>query len=113
MMVCKGEIWLANLNPQKRANEIGKTRPVVVIQNDLLNESDYSTIIVLPMTTVLIDDAQPLRFRIKKREDLEADSDLLVAHVRAIDQERLLQKLGRLTNPEMDSVRVLFNEVVF
>jgi mRNA interferase MazF len=113
MTVCKGEIWLTNLNPQKRSNEIGKTRPVVVIQNDLLNQSDYATVIVLPMTTVLIDDAQPLRFQVQKRVGLEADSDILVAHARAVDKERLLQKLGELSSVEMEKIRLLFNEVVF
>jgi mRNA interferase MazF len=113
MTVCKGEIWLTNLNPQKRSNEIGKTRPVVVIQNDLLNQSDHATVIVLPMTTVLIDDAQPLRFQVQKRVGLEADSDILVAHARAVDKERLLQKLGELSSVEMEKIRLLFNEVVF
>ncbi|MGA9046314.1 type II toxin-antitoxin system PemK/MazF family toxin [Sulfuricurvum sp.] len=113
MTVCKGEIWLVNLNPQKKSNEIGKTRPVVVIQNDLLNHSDYATVIVLPMTTVLIDDAEPLRFRVKKRASLESDSDVLVAHARAVDKERLLHKLGELSTAEMDNVRKLFHEVVF
>jgi mRNA interferase MazF len=113
MTVCKGEIWLVNLNPQKRSNEIGKTRPAVVIQNDLLNQSDYATMIVLPMTTVLIDDAQPLRFRVKKRAGLESDSDILVAHARAVDKERLLQKLGELSSVEMEQIRLLFNEVIF
>ncbi|MFZ2889647.1 type II toxin-antitoxin system PemK/MazF family toxin [Sulfuricurvum sp.] len=113
MMVCKGEIWLVNLNPQKKSNEIGKTRPAVVIQNDLLNQSDYATVIVLPMTTVLIDDAEPLRFRVKKRASLEVDSDILVAHARAVDKERLLQKLGELSSMEMEQIRIMFNEVIF
>lgn len=30
MMVSKGEIWLVNLNPIKKNNEMGKIRPVVV-----------------------------------------------------------------------------------
>lgn len=113
MTVCRGEIWLVNLNPQKKPNEVGKTRPAVVIQNDLLNQSDYGTVIVLPMTTVLIDDAQPLRFRVKKRVWLESDSDVLVAHARAVDKERLLQKLGELSSKEMEQIRILFGEIVF
>lgn len=113
MTVCKGEIWLVNLNPQKRSNEIGKTRPAVIIQNDLLNQSDYATVIVLPMTTVLIDNAEPLRFRVKKRAELETDSDVLVAHARAVDKDRLLQKLGELSSVEVEQIRLLFSEVVF
>lgn len=113
MTVCKGDIWLVNLNPQKKSNEIGKTRPAVIIQNDVLNQSDYATVIVLPMTTVLIDNAEPLRFRVKTRSGLDSDSDVLVAHARAIDKERLLQKLGELTSAEMEYIRRLFDEVVF
>ena len=37
MMVSRGEIWLANLNPTKKNNEIGKVRPVLIYQNDELN----------------------------------------------------------------------------
>ena len=37
MMVSRGEIWLANLNPTKKNNEMGKVRPVLIYQNDELN----------------------------------------------------------------------------
>ena len=30
MMVSRSEIWLANLNPVKKNNEMGKVRPVLV-----------------------------------------------------------------------------------
>lgn len=113
MTVCKGEIWLVNLNPQKKSNEIGKIRPAVVIQNDFLNNSDYETVIILPLTTVLIDDAEPLRFRIKKRDGLKSDSDVLISHVRAVDKRRFIQKLGELSPKEMEQIRILFGEIVF
>lgn len=113
MTVSKGEIWLVNLNPQKKSNEIGKTRPAIVIQNDFLNHSDYATIIVLPMSTALIDDAEPLRFRITKRPGIESDSDVLIAHARAVDKTRLIQKLSELSTIEMEQIRLLFNEIVF
>jgi mRNA interferase MazF len=32
-MAYRGEIWLANLNPNKKNNEVGKTRPVLIIQD--------------------------------------------------------------------------------
>ena len=71
MMVCRGEIWLVNLNPTKKSNEMGKVRPVVVFQNDELNHSDYPTTIVIPLSTSLVDDSQPIRMRVSAREDLE------------------------------------------
>lgn len=32
MMVYRGEIWLVNLNPVKKSNEMGKVRPAVVFK---------------------------------------------------------------------------------
>jgi len=82
-MVCRGDIWLVNLNPTKKNNEMGKVRPVVVYQNDELNDSDYLTTIILPLSTLLIDDVEPIRMRIEKRDDLEKDSDIVITQIRA------------------------------
>lgn len=73
MTALRSEIWLANLNPSKKSNEIGKIRPVVIFQNDELNQSSYPTTVILPLTTALIDEAKPLRFRVKKRENLNKE----------------------------------------
>ena len=108
----KGEIWLANLNPSKKSNEIGKIRPVLIFQNDELNKSSYPTTIVIPLTTSLINDAEPLRYRINKKEDLKKDSDLLIAHIRAIDNIRLINKISQLSNQDMSVIKKLLDEVL-
>lgn len=111
MMVSKGEIWLVNLNPVKKNNEMGKIRPVVVYQNNELNHSDYPTTIVLPLTTSLIDDAQPIRMRIEKRDELRQNSDIVITQIRAIDNDRFIEKLGTLTEKELKKIKELFNEI--
>jgi mRNA interferase MazF len=112
MTAFKGEIWLANLNPVKRENEVGKTRPVLIFQNDDLNSSEYLTTIILPLTTSLIDNVEPLRFRVSKREKLLQKSDILVAQIRAIDNSRLVEKVAKLENWEIKKVKELFDEVL-
>ena len=112
MMVSKGEIWLANLNPSKKSNEMGKVRPVLVYQNDELNHSDYPTTIIIPLTTHLIDDAEPIRMKINKKEKLKEDSDLVITHIRAIDNNRFIEKLTMLNNIQMQKVKDLFEEIV-
>jgi len=112
MTAYRNEIWLANLNPSKRANEIGKTRPVLIFQNDELNKSDYATTIIIPLTTSLIDDAEPLRYRINKRDKLDKNSDLLLAHIRSIDNNRLIQKIAVLSSNEMNKVKKLLDDVL-
>ncbi|WP_323592434.1 type II toxin-antitoxin system PemK/MazF family toxin [Aliarcobacter butzleri] len=112
MMVSKGEIWLANLNPSKKSNEMGKVRPVLVYQNDELNHSDYPTTIIIPLSTYLVDDAEPIRMRINKKEKLKEDSDLVITHIRAIDNNRFIEKLATLNNVQMQKIKELFEEVI-
>jgi len=112
MMVSKGEIWLVNLNPIKKKNEMGKVRPVLVYQNDELNHSDYPTTIVIPLSTHLIDNSEPIRYRINKKDKLEENSDVVLTQIRAIDNSRFLEKLTTLTNKQMQKVKELFDEVV-
>ncbi len=112
MTVCRGEIWLVNLNPAKKSNEMAKVRPVVVFQNNELNHSDYPTTIVIPLSTSLIDDAQPIRMRITKRENLEKDSDVVVTQIRAIDNDRFMQKLASLSHKEMSILKEQLDEIV-
>jgi mRNA interferase MazF len=84
-----GEIWLANLNPSK-GTEPGKTRPVLILQNQILLNINHPSTLIIPLTTRLIENAEPLRRRIHAQDKLEKDSDLLIDQIRAIDNVRLL-----------------------
>lgn len=112
MTACRGEIWLINLNPIKKNNEIGKIRPALVLQNDELNSANYPTTIILPLTTSLIDDAEPLRYRVSSRDKLEQDSDILIANIRAIDNARFIEKLAILSSKEVFYIKNLLDEVL-
>jgi mRNA interferase MazF len=85
-----GEIWLANLNPT-RGTEAGKCRPVLILQNQALLDVFHPSTIIIPLTTNLIDDAEPLRLRIKAQGQLEKNSDLLIDQIRAIDNKHLIK----------------------
>lgn len=102
----KGEIWLANLNPNK-GTEPGKTRPVLIIQNQGLLDVQHPSTIIIPLTTQLIDDSEPLRIRITAIEKLEKDSDLILDQVRAIDNKRLVS--GPLARLDEEQLKRVFN----
>ena len=89
-MLKQGEIWFANLNPGK-GSEPGKTRPVLVVQVQALLDAGHPSTLVIPLTTNLIEDAEPLRLRIPAHGRLKHDSDLLVDQLRAIDNRRLCE----------------------
>jgi len=99
-----GEIWLADLNP-RIGTESGKTRPVLIIQNQALLDVGHPATLIIPLTTNLIDGAAPLRLRVAAHERLKADSDLLIDQLRAIDNNRLLDgPLGRCSDELMKNV---------
>ena len=93
----KFELWLADLNSSKGVT-VGKVRPVVLIQSDLLNEV-HDSIIVCPLTTNVNRDARILRVFVG-RKHLEAESDILVDQIRAISRRRLIKKLGKLSSAQ-------------
>jgi mRNA interferase MazF len=103
MKIKQFDIWLADLN-LSRGTEPGKTRPVVVIQTDLLNETHPSTIIC-PITTNVQQDIQMLRVHLNENQ-LDKLSDILVDQIRAIDNKRLISRLGELTPNQQEKLRV-------
>lgn len=107
-----GEIWLANLNPG-RGTEPGKIRPVLILQNQALLDADHPSTLIIPLTTNLSDDAEPLRLRIAAQESLSKDSDLLVDQLRSIDNKRLIDgPLLRLDDEVMGRVYLAVAEVL-
>ena len=83
-----GAIWLADLNPGN-GTEPGKTRPVHIVQSQTLLDAGHPSTLVIPLTTHRVDDAEPLRLRVKAFAKLKHDSDLLIDQLRAIDNRRL------------------------
>ena len=89
------EIWTADLNPQI-GTEPGKIRPVLIIQTDLLNSVHPSTIIC-PVTTNVIKNTEILRVNLKKGiSNIQKSSDIMIDQIRAIDNKRLIKKIGDL-----------------
>jgi mRNA interferase MazF len=99
-----GEIWLADLSP-KSGTELSKTRPVLIMQNQVLLDVEHPSTIIIPLTTQLIEEAQPLRIRIPAVNKLEKDSDLLIDQIRAIDNKRLIK--GPLAQCSQDFMKVV------
>jgi mRNA interferase MazF len=107
-----GEIWLANLNPTK-GTEAGKTRPVLILQSQILLNIQHPSTLIIPLTTNLIDDANPLRIRVQKQDRLEKDSDLLIDQIRAIDNKRLIDgPLTQLTPKQLQVIHMAVLEVM-
>ena len=94
MKIKQFDIWLADLNPAI-GTEPGKTRPVVIVQTDLINEFHPSTIIC-PVTTKVKKEIQLMRVYLKKGT-VSQPSDILCDQIRSIDNRRLIKKTGSLS----------------
>lgn len=99
------EIWIADLNPQI-GTEPGKTRPVLIIQTNLLNEIPHPSTIVCPITTNVQKNATILRVHLKKgNANLKDDCDIMIDQLRAIDNKRLIKKIGNLPKQLVEKVK--------
>jgi mRNA interferase MazF len=98
------EVWLANLEP-RFGTEAGKTRPVLVVQTNLLNKVHPSTL-VCPITSKVIVQSKVLRVHLPKGSaNLDLPCDVMIDQLRAIDNRRLLRKLGKISMGEIKRVK--------
>jgi mRNA interferase MazF len=99
----RGELWSADLSP-RRGSEAGKARPVVVVQSDLLNETDHASTWILPCTTRLSGE-NILRVELPaKIAGNVRNCEVMIDQSRAVDRRRLLRPLGHLPRDVMREV---------
>ena len=94
----RGDIIGINLNP-KKGDEVGKVRPCIILSDSQENQI-LDTVIVVPLSTSLLDDMFPYRIRLQKRGDLNSDSDILINHIRTISKKRVTSYIGKVTKDE-------------
>lgn len=100
MEIKKYHIYSADLNP-RIGTEPGKTRPIVIIQTDLLNNSHPSTIIC-PITSNVNKDSKILRVYLNKKiNNLTKPSDILIDQIRTIDNRRFKDYIGELSKNQI------------
>lgn len=99
------EIWIADLNPQI-GTESGKTRPVLVVQTNLLNKIPHPSTIICPITTNVKKESEILRVHLKKgTANMHENCDIMIDQLRAIDNSRLMKKVGDIPANIAEKVR--------
>jgi mRNA interferase MazF len=90
------EVWLVGLDPTV-GREINKTRPCIIISPDEMNP--LSTVIVAPLTSkgFMFPGRVATRFH-------DQDGFILLDQMRAVDKQRLYQKLGTVDKPTISSL---------
>lgn len=99
------EIYFADLDPT-RGSEIKKTRPVVVISQDAMNQY-LETIVVCPLTTTI-----HVQWRTRLQITCTVQpSEIAVDQIRTISKTRLKKKLAKLSESEAAQLRRLITEM--
>jgi mRNA interferase MazF len=91
------DIYTINLDPT-RGSEIKKTRPCVIISPDEMNQY-INTVIIAPMTTSK--KTYKSRVNIKFQEK---DNQIVLDQIRAVDKQRLVKKIGKITKADSQAV---------
>ena len=103
IVVKRGDIFYADLSPVV-GSEQGGIRPVIIIQNDIGNK--YSPTVIVAAITSQINKAKlPTHVEISSEEyGLNKDSVVLLEQIRTLDKRRLKEKIGHMTEHDMQKV---------
>jgi mRNA interferase MazF len=92
----RGDVFWVDLDPAKHT-EIQKTRPCLIISNDIMNEN-YTRVIVAPITSN-IKKIYPFDYKLQENENLKGK--VLLHQIRTVDKNRLGKKIGSLLVSEL------------
>jgi len=96
----RGEVYFVAFDPTLGA-EIRKTRPALILQNDIANRSSPITI-VAAITSKFDEELYPTEVLVRAPEGgLDADSVVLLNQIRSVDRRRLMRRVGRLVPETM------------
>lgn len=93
-------------------------RPVVIIQNDLLNKSKIQTTVVALLTSNLKLARVPGNIRLKKGvANLPKPSVVVVSQIATVAKSRLIEKIGTLSKEKLayviDGSRTVISQNIF
>ena len=91
----RGEIFLTALDPSL-GHEIKKTRPALVIQNDVTNQYGLTTIVAAITSKVSVPPYPNEVIIQPSSTGLEVVSTVRLNQIRTVDRKRLLKKLGKV-----------------
>lgn len=98
----RGELYWLDWNPARGSDESG-LRPALVIQNDIGNRFSPTTIVAA--LTTAVEKPYPFLVRVTAQErGLPKDSFVNLAAIMTVDQSRLMDKCGELSESKMAEV---------
>lgn len=95
-IIKRGQLWLIDLEPASH-RELHKKRPALIISDNSIQETT-PYVIIIPTSSQVPKTIGVEMVLIGKKEGLNRSSVLLPLFIRSIDQERLVKKIGKVSN---------------
>jgi mRNA interferase MazF len=103
MNIKRGSIYVAALDPVI-GKEISKTRPVVVVSNDI-NNLYSGTVTIIPITSKNLQKIYPFEVLLAKGNgNLSKNSKIKSNQIRTLDKTRIVKFIGALDKKIMDQI---------
>ncbi|MBA7680785.1 Endoribonuclease MazF9 [subsurface metagenome] len=103
MNIKQGEIYLCALDPVV-GKEIAKTRPAVVVSNNINNKFS-GTVTILPITSRNIDKIYPFEVLLEKGSgNLKKESKAKADQISTIDKTRCMSLIGELEKEDIKKI---------
>ncbi len=99
------DVFVARLDPVQ-GSEMGRTRPVVIVSDDLRNQL-LQTVVVCPLTSQL---HPAWRSRLQVR-CAGRPAEIAVDQIRVLSRARLTRKIAHLSAAEAENLRQLISEM--
>ena len=99
----RGEIYWVNLDPTI-GSEIAKTRPALIISNDIGNQH-ADRVIVAPISTANVSKVYPFEVKLAAGEGgVSQPCKVLLDQIRTVDKSRLGARLGTIQKARIEEV---------
>ena len=104
MVIRRGSIYWVDFSPGKGSEPLGR-RPGLVIQNDILNDSNLNTVIMLAITSTMKFGELPGNVVLRKGEaNMPKSCVINVTQVKSVDKRSITEKIGSLSKARMGDV---------
>lgn len=104
------EIWYADLNPVKGSEQSGH-RQIVIVSGNMLNEH-LPVVISCPLTTKIKNYKGNIILAPDKQNGLSQKSEIMIFHVSSISKDRLLKKIGSITDDELAQLKQGLDDIL-
>ena len=104
MVIRNGSIYWVDFSPGKGSEPMGR-RPGLVIQNNALNDSNISTVIMLAITSTIRFGELPGNIILQKGEaNMPRRCVINVSQIKSVDKKSITENIGALSEKRMAEV---------